>query len=126
MLKKSPQNETFADGVATFYKKQNVAEPGCLPKTKQVKKLRLCYQQRTVGVQRNYLAHQNQEHIDAVIRTQRVAGLSVLDAVTLNGDTGHPYRIRQIQLTNSGGESVQALPTMDISLERWTTNDQFA
>lgn len=124
MLKTKPQNEAFSDGFAVFYRKENIAAPGDLPKEKLVRKCKLYFARRTVGVQRNYLAHQNQEHIDEVIRTHRVEGLSVLDVVALNGDTEHPYLIRQIQMTNSGGQSTLALPTMDISLERWQPNDK--
>lgn len=120
MIRAKLQDEAFTDGIAVFYQQKNAAQPGNMPKEELVKKLALRFKRRTVGVQRNYLAKQNKERIDEVIRCPRAPGVSVNDVVILNGKEKEKYLVRQVQLTNAGSKDREgeALPTIDIALER--------
>lgn len=119
MIRAKTQDEAFPDGVAVFHEVGNVAEPGDKPEEGLVFKLKLRFRVLTVGVTRHYLAKQEKEHIDKLIRCPRAPGISVNDVVILNGS--EKYQVRQAQDTKAGRKDREgdALPTLDIALERW-------
>lgn len=111
MLDQKPQDNSFQDGVVKLYRKENTAAPGDMPKEGLAYKVTLRYRRRTVGMQRNYLAKQNQEHIDEVIRCPLVPSVCSRDIAELPG--GQRYLIRQVQYPEN-----PAVPVMDLALER--------
>lgn len=110
MLKQKPQDSNFPDGVAKVLRKENISKPGDMPKEELIYKISLRFKRRTVGMQRNYLAKQNQEHIDEMIRCPLVSTVSTRDIVELNN---RRYLVRQIQYPENVFPRV-----MDLALER--------
>lgn len=104
--------QTFNDGVCAIYAVKNIAPPGRKPKeVLEVKTEGLCYEERTVGVTRFYVAKRSEERIDRVLRVPRTGAVSVRDVcVPVDGEQ---YRIRQVQHVMG-----VAPPSDDLALER--------
>lgn len=85
---------TFNDGIAKFYKVQNIAEKGDKPVEKPIFAVSLRFEYETVGISRFYTAMQANVKIDNLIRTPIFRDLSTQDIVLVNGVK---YKILQIQ-----------------------------
>lgn len=116
MSRKNPYRETHAvtqtynDGYAEIYAVKNVAVPGYAPKEKLVKKVRVDFAEKRVGVQRYYAAAQNQIKLDRLIRIPRVDSICTQDVLIFGGDAAQ-YRIDQIQTVENCFP-----PSQDVSL----------
>ena len=109
MLKEKAQ--TFNDGLCTIFRNS----VGGL--TKKVGPLR--FDNRAVGVNRFYLAMQNNSQIDRVIRAPRQPNVESNDIAVLHDGT--QFTIKQIQMPP---EIVP--PVMDLSLEKMLVPKPFA
>lgn len=113
-----PSNEItqdYNDGLVQICNVTNVAEPGRQPVEKLTPKVKLCYEERSLGLQRYYSGKQNQVEVQRVIRTQRRKEVSSQDvAVTENGAQ---YRIDLVQPVRDVYP-----PSMDLTLSRIDQN----
>jgi len=85
-----------------------------MPKDGLKEKVKLRYEERTVGMSRFWSAMQDHARIDMLIRTQRIRGVNNFDIVVLSD--GEQYEIKQIQYP----KDVEP-PSMDLSLTRLET-----
>lgn len=93
-----PNNEitqSFNDGVVTVYSVSDTAKPGYKPKTTLVRKVKLCYEERRLGIQRYFSGKQNQIKIERVLRCPSTGQISTQD-VAITEDCKQ-YRIDLIQ-----------------------------
>lgn len=109
------KQQQYNDGILKLYKVGNIADQGNMPKEGLVvKQLRLCYEERTVGVTRNSLAKQDQSSIEQLVRIQRFGEVSVHDVVILKD--GKQYDIYQVQFISDVEPK-----SIDLSLTRLET-----
>lgn len=111
-MKPKTLTQTFNSGIVNIYSVGDIAPPGGMPKeglTLKVGSLR--YHERTVGMNRFWVAMQNQTKVDMVLRAPRVGTVSTHD-VAIPVD-GRQYKIKQIQYPEDVEPSA-----MDLSLER--------
>ena len=105
-------SQTFNDGIVQIYTAENRADPGYQPVEELRLKISLRYEERRLGIQRDYLARQNQVRIERVLRVQRAGDVSNQDvAIT---EDGQRYRIDLVQVV----EGVYP-PSVDLSLVLW-------
>lgn len=88
--------QTYEDGVMTIYAVSDGAAAGRLPQPVLTQKLRLDYQERTLGVQRYYAAAQNQIKVERVLRVPRGPVEITSQDVAVTED-GRRYRIDLVQ-----------------------------
>lgn len=112
MLKQKPQDISFDSGIVHFYRQQNTAAPGNMPKPTLTHLATLRYRRKTVGISRYYTAMQNSQKISEVIRCPLVPLVDVTDTAEIAA-TGVKYIVRQVQYPEG-----TTLPVMDIALER--------
>lgn len=87
--------QTFNDGIVTVYSVADAADPGRKPKSELTKKVKLCYEERRLGIQRFFSGQQNQVKIARVLRCPDTGKISTQDiAVT---EDGKQYRIDLVQ-----------------------------
>lgn len=88
--------EVYNDGVVEIYTITDGAQDGTLPRPVLTLRERLHYQERRLGIARNYQAAQNQIRVERVIRVPRpLAPITSQDeAVT---EDGRRYRIDMVQ-----------------------------
>ena len=109
-----PSNEItqdYNDGLVKICTVTDAAEPGRMPVERLALKVKLCYEERSLGLQRYYSGKQNQVEVQRVIRTPRRKEVSSQDvAVT---EDGVQYRIDLVQ-------PVIGIypPSMDLTLTR--------
>ena len=93
-----PNNEitqSFNDGIVTVYSVKDTANPGYKPKSELAYKVKLCYEERRLGIQRYFSGKQNQIKIERVIRCPATGQVSTQDvAIT---EDGQQYRVDLIQ-----------------------------
>ncbi len=107
------KQQTFNDGVVTFYLVSNTAAAGSKPNETLTYKQSLRYMERTVGITRYYAAKQANVRVDYVLRCQKRRDISTQNIAVPND--GKQYRIIQVQYPEVSG-----LPVMDITLEEVT------
>ena len=105
-------SQCFDDGVVTVYTAQNKAEPGYHPRIELAEKVRLRYEERSLGIQRYYNAAQNQIQIERVIRVPRYAGVTNQDIAQT--EDGTYYRIDLVQAVMDVYP-----PCMDLTLAKY-------
>jgi hypothetical protein len=105
------ETQTYNDGVVKIYETSNTADPGNMPVEGLALKCTLRYDEKTVGINRYYIAMQNDIKIDRLVRCQKIESVTTQDIAVPND--GKQYKIRQIQYP----EDVKP-PSMDLSLER--------
>lgn len=88
--------EVYNDGVAEIYSVTDGAQAGLLPRPVRSLKERLPYQERRLGIQRNYAAAQNQIKVERVIRVPRPLAPITSQDVAVTED-GQRYRIDLVQ-----------------------------
>lgn len=87
--------QDFNDGLVTICTVTDAARPGYQPRPEPAPKLTLRYQERRLGIQRVYLAKQDQVELERVLRVPRTGRVSAQDlAVT---EDGRQYRVDLIQ-----------------------------
>lgn len=116
-----PANEitqTYNDGIIKIYSVADSAQPGYAPVRTRTLAYTLPYAERRVGVQRRYLAAQNQAEIDRVLRvpavcitTQDEANIGSvqyrIDTVQTVADVYPPsLDLTLVRVSGSGGEAL--------------------
>ena len=87
--------QTYNDGICQICEVTNIAEPGEMPEDGLKEKVKLRYEERTVGMHRFWTAMQAHARIDMLIRTPRIRSINNFDVVVL--PDGEQYQIKQIQ-----------------------------
>lgn len=113
------------NGIITIYRQQNIASPGDMPQYDWPPIGQSFYGEKTVGVNRYYVAMAQNDQIDMLIEIQRDRSVSAatdrvgidrqylgMDAV--DGDNNIYFRITQVQQV----EDEDGLPMTDLALER--------
>ena len=108
------KTQTFNDGIVKIYCVTNSAPPPLMPKESLQLKKTMRYKERTVGLNRHYVAKQAGVNVKYVLRCPRVRGVSPQDIAIPND--GEQYRIAQVQYP----EDIYP-PVMDLTLEEVTT-----
>lgn len=108
---KSEITQSYNDGMVEICAVSDGARPGYQPVEQLRFKARLRYEERTLGIQRAYLAKQAQTEVERVLRTPRVKGVGPRDvAVT---EDGRQYRVDLVQSVNGVYP-----PSVDLTLAR--------
>ena len=89
-------SQSYSDGVVRIFEENDEAPAGRLPQPVLTQKLRLDYQERTLGVQRYYAAAQNQIKAERVLRVPRGPVEITSQDVAVTED-GRRYRIDLVQ-----------------------------
>lgn len=101
----------LSDGTFKLCSLENIAEDGHKPVQVLVAVDQCCYEERSLGYNRIYVAMGQGQQIERVVRTWPVEARPGMYAVT---EDGTQWRIATVQrLQNDDG-----LPCMDLSLER--------
>ncbi len=109
------RQQTYNDGLVDVYAVKNVASPGDTPKEGLAFKLRLRFEERTVGISRYYQAMQQQVKPERVLRMQRHETVCAGDMVVFNG---RRYRVERVQYIKD-----VTPPSMDLEIGRWEQYD---
>lgn len=105
--------EVYNDGVVQIYAVTDGAQAGLLPRPVPSLRETLYYQERRLGVQRNYAAAQNQIQVERVIRVPRPLAPITNQHVAVTED-GRTYRIDLVQ------EVLDVWPrSLDLTLARY-------
>jgi hypothetical protein len=105
--------EVYNDGVVQIYAVTDGAQAGLLPRPVPSLRETLHYQERRLGVQRNYQAAQNQIQVERVIRVPRPLAPITNQHVAVTED-GRTYRIDLVQ------EVLDVWPrSLDLTLARY-------
>lgn len=110
-----PRNEitqSYNDGVVTIYSVADVAQPGYQPQIELTEKIKLRYEERSMGLQRYYQAMQNQVQIERVLRVQRTNKITSQDAAITEDNT--KYKIYMVQAVSDVYP-----PSVDITLSKF-------
>ena len=107
--------QNYNDGLVQSFSVTNAAAPGRMPVEQLTPKIKLRYEERSLGLQRYYSGKQNQVEVERVIRTPRRREVSSQDvAVT---EDGTQYRIDLVQPVKDTYP-----PSMDLTLSRIDQN----
>ena len=100
------------EGIVIIKRQINIAEPGEMPEYRWDEIWKSYYAEKTVGYNRYYIAHAQDDRIDRLIEVQHNRNISTaIDRAEIDGI---PYRIVTVQqVTNEDG-----LPMTDLTLER--------
>lgn len=110
-----PRNEitqSYNDGVVTIYSVADVAQPGYQPQIELTEKIKLRYEERSMGLQRYYQAMQNQVQIERVLRVQRTNEITSQDVAITEDNTR--YKIYMVQAVSDVYP-----PSVDITLSKF-------
>ena len=108
--------QNFNDGEITIYRTEDRAQPGYYPQIKLYKKVKLRYEERSLGIQRYYAASQNQTEIKRVIRVPKYPYVTNQDVAQT--EEGTYYRIDLVQ------NVVDVYPPcMDLTLAKYTQGE---
>lgn len=119
MLWKTPDrpngqiSRSFPDGVVKIYNAENAAKPGYAPEIKKTLKATLPYEERRLGIQRYYMAEQNQIQVQRVVRVPR--GVKITSQDVAETEDGETYRINKVQAVTEGMP-----PALDLELAAYT------
>ena len=87
--------QPFTSGIVTIYNVEDVAEPGFFPDVRLIQKVKLRYEERSLGLQRYYNEQQNQVQVERVIRCPRYMDVTNQDIAET--EDGKRYRIDIVQ-----------------------------
>lgn len=110
-----PRNDitqSYNDGVVTIYSVADVAQPGYQPQIELTEKIKLRYEERSMGLQRYYQAMQNQVQIERVLRVQRTNKITSQDVAITEDNT--KYKIYMVQAVSDVYP-----PSVDITLSKF-------
>lgn len=105
--------QNLNDGQITIYNAEDNAQPGYYPKISLSPKVKLRYEERSLGIQRYYAASQNQTEIKRVIRVQKYPDVTNQDVAKT--EDGTYYRIDLVQ-----NVADVYPPCMDLTLAKYT------
>lgn len=104
------------EGLLTVYNLQNIAPKGLMPQEKLVELCEEYYEERTIGVTRQYAAMGADRRIDLLLRIWRNS--QVFPNQYVIPDDGMQYRIDFVQHT----KDEDGLPVSDLTLVRLEEN----
>lgn len=78
-------SQSYNDGLVDIYRVEDSAEPGYQPKPKLIKKGYLAFAELSVGIQRDYLAKQNQIQVEKVLRVPQGFAVDNQDVAVIRG-----------------------------------------
>lgn len=110
--------QTYEDGMVMIYAVSDGAAAGRLPRPVLTQKLRLDYQERTLGVQRYYAAAQNNIKVERVLRVPRGPEEITSQDVAITED-GRRYRIDLVQTAKDCWP-----PSLDLTLTAYRQTPQ--
>lgn len=87
------KTNTFNDGIVKIYKKVNVADKGNTPKYELIERGNLRFMYRTIGLQRDFYAKQDNVQLSYLIRCLS-ANITTNDIAVIDDET---YMISRIQ-----------------------------
>lgn len=90
--------QTFNDGIVTIYTVTDGAASGYLPEPVLTEMVRLCYQERKLGIKRYYSAKQNMIHAERVIRVPRSDHFTINNQQIAETEDGNKHRIDLVQI----------------------------
>lgn len=90
-------SQAYNDGVVTIYSVSDGAASGYLPQPEYTELVKLCYQERKLGVKRYYEAKQNQIHVERVIRVP-TQPFPITNQNVAETENGKRYRIDLVQV----------------------------
>lgn len=108
----------FDGGVISFYTVSNTAKKGQMPTRTYTAKASVCYERRSVGINRYAVALQNDAQIEWVCRTPALYDISTDEVAVLHPyshEDNSVYKVFQIQQT----QDEDGLPCTDFSLTRY-------
>ena len=106
-------SRSFPDGIVKIYSTEDTAAPGYYPEIKETLKASLPYEERRLGIQRSYMAAQNQIHVVRVVRVPR--GVKITSQDVAETEDGERYRINRVQAVTEGMP-----PALDLELAAFT------
>lgn len=113
-------SEVYTDGVVQICTVTDGAVPGLLPREALTPRLKLYYQERKLGVMRNYQAAQNLIHVERVIRVPAPTEPITSQDAAITEDGRH-YRIDLVQVVT------EVWPrSLDLTLVRYGPRDDGA
>ena len=105
--------QNLNDGQITIYRAEDNAQPGYYPRISLSQKVKLRYEERSLGIQRYYSASQNQTEIKRVVRVPKHPDVTNQDVAQT--EDGTYYRIDFVQ------DVVDVYPPcMDLTLAKYT------
>lgn len=113
------------NGIMTVYRQENVSQPGDMPQYAWSPVWQSYYGEKTVGVNRYYIAMAHDDQTDMLIEVQRNRNISTatdkvgidrqyLGLPAVDGDNNIYFRITQVQHM----DDEDGLPMTDLALER--------
>ena len=108
------RQQSFNGGMVKIYQLGNISEAGDMPKEGLTLKHTLRYHERTVGINRYYIALKNSLKVAAVIRCPRTELTGNLVAIL---NSSQQYNVIQIQYLEDSEPKV-----MDLTLEKVGTD----
>lgn len=106
-------SRSFCDGIVKIYATEDAAQPGYTPEIKKTFKAALPYEERRLGIQRYYMAEQNQIQVQRVVRVPR--GVKITSQDVAETEDGETYRINKVQAVTEGMP-----PALDLELAVYT------
>lgn len=105
--------QNFNEGEITIYRTEDRAQPGYYPQISLSPKVKLRYEERSLGIQRYYAASQNQTEINRVVRVPKYPDVTNQDVAQT--EDGTYYRIDLVQ-----NVADVYPPCMDLTLAKYT------
>ena len=109
--------QSYNDGVVKIFSVYDGAVSGYRPEPVLTEMVRLCYQERKLGIQRYYSAKQNQIHVQRVIRVP-VSVDGINNQCVAETEDGTSYRIDLVQAVPDVYP-----PSMDLTLVGYFQNE---
>lgn len=106
--------QSYNDGILTVYSVVDIAQPGYKPVEKLTFKVKVPYEERSLGIQRFYSAKQNQSNVERVIRIPK-SNVAVTNQDVAITEDGAKYRIDLVQKVSGIFP-----PSLDLTLEAFT------
>lgn len=85
-------SQSYNDGLVDIYRVEDTAKPGYKPAPALILKGTLAFSEQSVGIQRDYLARQNQIQIEKILRVPHGFPVDSQDVAIIRG-TDTQYRI---------------------------------
>lgn len=106
--------QSYNDGILTVYSVADEAQPGYKPVEKLTFKVKVPYEERSLGINRFYSAKQNQSNVERVIRIPK-SNVAVTNQDVAITEDGAKYRIDLVQKVSD-----ILPPSFDLTLEAFT------
>ena len=90
--------QNFNDGIVTIYTVTDGAASGYMPEPVLTEMVKLCYQERKLGIKRYYSAKQNMIHAERVIRVPSYGTLVINNQQIAETEDGNRHRIDLVQI----------------------------